>query len=248
MTADAQQRQRPKVQLVPWDPCDAKQYQRMIDQRIACGWRSEEVPEWKAKALKGVKLLYWVKIEDCTADQEEILAPHLEEFPYEKEPLTDTATTIGGCDRTPSRKSFFSIGHIALDVDPGFTKKFDLPLPDSAIWVKSLYISHPLQSLGLGRASMAAIEHLATLPPINATMLALDTIKSEMQLSEEMLSVSFEGTGRQRPAEPKANEEWYRRQGYEVVKVVEAGYDWTHAESGKTFPLTLVFMSKKLEV
>lgn len=59
----------------------------------------------------------------------------------EREALLDSATTVGGADRKPSGKEFFSIGHIALDMDPGFTKKFDLPLPDSAIWIKSLYIS-----------------------------------------------------------------------------------------------------------
>lgn len=95
---------------------------------------------------------------------------------------------------------------------------------------------------------MIAVEHLATMPPVNATILALDTIKSEMQLSEAMLSVAFEGSGRERPEEPRANEEWYRRQGYEVIKVAENGYDWTHALTGKTYPLTIVFMCKKLEV
>lgn len=57
---DGHQRQRPKVDLVPWDPNDQRQFQRMVAQRIACGWRAEEVPEWKLKVLKGVKLLYWV--------------------------------------------------------------------------------------------------------------------------------------------------------------------------------------------
>ena len=49
-----------KVRLIPWDAADVKQYQRMYDQRIACGWRHEEVPEWKDKVLAGTKFLYWV--------------------------------------------------------------------------------------------------------------------------------------------------------------------------------------------
>lgn len=49
-----------KVELVPWDPTDEKQFQRMVDQRTACGWAQDEVPEWKPKALEGKKFLYWI--------------------------------------------------------------------------------------------------------------------------------------------------------------------------------------------
>lgn len=49
-----------KVDLIPWDPTNEKQYQRMHDQRVACGWRIEEVPQWKEKQLKGIKFLYWI--------------------------------------------------------------------------------------------------------------------------------------------------------------------------------------------
>lgn len=49
-----------KVQLIPWDPTDDRQFQRMYDQRVACGWRMEEVGEWRDKQLRGVKFLYWI--------------------------------------------------------------------------------------------------------------------------------------------------------------------------------------------
>lgn len=49
-----------KVRLVPWDPTDEKQFQRMYDQRVACGWREDEVAEWKEKMLRGTKFLYWI--------------------------------------------------------------------------------------------------------------------------------------------------------------------------------------------
>lgn len=48
------------VELVPWDPTDDCQFQRMHDQRVMCGWHEDEVPEWKDKMLKGQKLLYWI--------------------------------------------------------------------------------------------------------------------------------------------------------------------------------------------
>lgn len=49
-----------KVCLVPWDPEDEQQYQRMYDQRIGCGWREGEVDEWRQKQLGGTKVLYWI--------------------------------------------------------------------------------------------------------------------------------------------------------------------------------------------
>jgi len=48
------------IELVPWDPTDECQFQRMHDQRVMCGWHEDEVPEWKDKMLKGQKLLYWI--------------------------------------------------------------------------------------------------------------------------------------------------------------------------------------------
>ncbi|MBE3044320.1 hypothetical protein IMZ48_17490 [Candidatus Bathyarchaeota archaeon] len=49
-----------KVELIPWDPTSEQQYERMFDQRVACGWREEEVPEWKEAQLNGTKALYWI--------------------------------------------------------------------------------------------------------------------------------------------------------------------------------------------
>lgn len=49
-----------KVRLIPWDPANAQQYQRMYLQRIACGWRQDEIGQWKDKLLRGTKFLYWI--------------------------------------------------------------------------------------------------------------------------------------------------------------------------------------------
>lgn len=49
-----------KVNLIPWNPLDDDHYQRMFDQRVACGWREDEVGEWKRKHLESVKFVYWV--------------------------------------------------------------------------------------------------------------------------------------------------------------------------------------------
>lgn len=49
-----------RVELIPWDPTSEAQFQRMYDQRVACGWREDEVGEWKDKMLNGQKFLYWI--------------------------------------------------------------------------------------------------------------------------------------------------------------------------------------------
>lgn len=49
-----------KVELIPWDHTSEAHYERMYDQRIACGWRANEVPDWKDSQLKGNKAMYWV--------------------------------------------------------------------------------------------------------------------------------------------------------------------------------------------
>ncbi|MBE3043179.1 GNAT family N-acetyltransferase [Candidatus Bathyarchaeota archaeon] len=60
------------------------------------------------------------------------------------------------------------------------------------IWIKSLYISSVLQSSGLGRAAMDALEAMAKDEPLCATTLMLDTVHKEHQLSEDF-AVPFYG-------------------------------------------------------
>ncbi|KAL2670504.1 hypothetical protein Neosp_014292 [[Neocosmospora] mangrovei] len=49
-----------KTALIPWDPSNEAHFKRMHDQRVACGWRYEEVEEWRSKMLKSKKFLYWI--------------------------------------------------------------------------------------------------------------------------------------------------------------------------------------------
>lgn len=49
-----------KVELIPWDPTSEAHYERMYNQRVACGWRETEVTDWKESHLKGHKAMYWV--------------------------------------------------------------------------------------------------------------------------------------------------------------------------------------------
>jgi hypothetical protein len=49
-----------KVILIPWDPKSERHVDRMFRQRIDCGWKADEVPEWAKKQLEGEKFLYWM--------------------------------------------------------------------------------------------------------------------------------------------------------------------------------------------
>jgi hypothetical protein len=49
-----------KVELIPWDYKSTEHVTRWYEQRVACGWRAEEVPENVEKAKKGDRMFYWV--------------------------------------------------------------------------------------------------------------------------------------------------------------------------------------------
>ena len=48
------------VELIPWDPNNEQQFQRMVDQRHACGWCHDEIDLWKENMLNNEKFLWWV--------------------------------------------------------------------------------------------------------------------------------------------------------------------------------------------
>lgn len=50
----------PKVDLIPWDPNSEEHVKRMFDQRVACGWRSDEVQSWIEHSNQGTMNLYWL--------------------------------------------------------------------------------------------------------------------------------------------------------------------------------------------
>ena len=74
-----------------------------------------------------------------------------------------------------------------------------------------------LQAGGLGRSAMSQTEAIAAAPPHSCTVAALDTMAEEYQLSEEHIRDVFDGRGVARPAKMRTNQEWYRRQGYELM-------------------------------
>ncbi|KAH8123508.1 hypothetical protein FP744_10004704 [Trichoderma asperellum] len=233
------------VELVPWDPDSDAHGQRLYDQRVACSWDEDLIDEWRAKVREGKKFLYWIKLSDDLAGKDDLMAKHIAKYPAEKEAIIDSATTLANSPRTPTSISFLPIGHIALDLYPDRNTRFSLP--QSTVWVKSLYISRAMQSGGFGRSAMHQIEHVATLPPLGATTMALDTATKEYQTRPECLAFYAKTTGRKVEAKDfRSNEEWYVRQGYEAIARDDQAYTWVDPKTAVQEVIPCVFLKKDI--
>lgn len=51
---------KPRIDLIPWDFNSEEHQQRMYLQRLACGWRSDEIQKWVELGRAGQKTLYWI--------------------------------------------------------------------------------------------------------------------------------------------------------------------------------------------
>ncbi|KAK1256223.1 hypothetical protein MKX07_008482 [Trichoderma sp. CBMAI-0711] len=233
------------VDLIPWDPENASHCARLYDQRVACSWDEDLIDEWKGKVREGKKILYWIKINNDLPAKEELLAKHIARYPNEKEAIVDTAETLGKAPRTPTSASFIPIGHIALDLFPDRNEQFKLP--QSTVWIKSLYISWAIQAGGFGRSAMHHLERLATQPPLRATTIALDTLTKDFQATPENLAIFNKIRGAELPVEQfRSNEDWYARQGYQVIEYITGLAKWRDRETGVEIDVPLVFMKKDL--
>ncbi|KAL1647472.1 hypothetical protein SLS58_002802 [Diplodia intermedia] len=145
-----------KVQLIPWDPESPDHVQRLVEQRLQCGWHAVRVAsKWRDEQRAGSKCLYWIQ----------------------KNAIKDTASSFWGVPRSPSTAEIHPIGHISIDRGNKEAEPLNLDLPDSGVyWIKTFYISNVLQNNGVGRAAMDMIETMATEAPLYARALALDTL------------------------------------------------------------------------
>lgn len=50
----------PKVTLIPWDPDSQQHVDRLYSQRVVCGWKSEEVHQWRALQRDGKMAINWI--------------------------------------------------------------------------------------------------------------------------------------------------------------------------------------------
>lgn len=90
------------------------------------------------------------------------------------------------------------IGHLALDKRPDEFEYLGLPR-QGPIYIAGLYISWPLQKYGIGKAAMTMAVDLAKTRPLNATMLVLDTVREDQQMSKEFIERVYLGRGKPAP-------------------------------------------------
>ncbi|KAL2755368.1 hypothetical protein ACRALDRAFT_1064493 [Sodiomyces alcalophilus JCM 7366] len=213
-----------KCRLIPWDPESDEHVERLVQQRIACGWNADKVAsEWKEDQLAGRKCIYWI----------------------EKRPLKDTSRSafIRQATHEPSLAWFVPVGHISLARDDPGAKHLDLGLPsDGAVWIKGVYVSGALQNRGLGRAAMDAAEAIAARPPLNARTLVLDTVQKDDQMRADYAVAMYGRVAKM------TNEDWYIRRGYRVLKVVPGYYGDLPDNKGRRWhEIRTTFLRKDLE-
>ncbi|KAJ5188725.1 hypothetical protein N7491_005045 [Penicillium cf. griseofulvum] len=208
-----------KVTLFPWDPNSDVHVRYLVSQRVECSWDQDKVEtKWKGQQLKGEKCIYWVN----------------------DEILQDTATTINGVPREPTKENFIPIGHISLDSKNPDAEHIEFDLPaENIFWIKTFYVKKSIQGQGIGRATMDEVEDMAAREPLLARILMLDTVQKDDQKREEFANVTYGGI-------PKTtNEEWYARRGYQLIKTVQ-NYYRVPDKNGKVWDTKTVFMRKDI--
>lgn len=215
----------------------------MYEQRVACGWKASQVESWRELQRSGKFTLQWVVLSpttDPSSSYNSKIQKHTTAYPKQSTPLLDTATSLGGKPRLATDitgREFMPVGHISLNTE---YEEPDFVEPEEGLYfIATFWISPPLQSLGLGRASMDAVEAMATNPPLNARVLALSTVANEYEGKAER----WAALGREPPK--LSNQDWYARRGYEVFKRVEE--KWSEKdEMGKEWWFAGVFMRKEI--
>lgn len=101
---------------------------------------------------------------------------------------------------------------------------------------------------------MSVVENWAPKAPFNSKYLAIDTASAESHTDEDFLYVNYDLEGLPRPKVNRTNQEWYSRQGYQIMPIPEEdhpaihrGWQWKHPETGKMLMTWTVYMVKKLE-
>lgn len=107
-----------------------------------------------------------------------------------------------------------------------------------------LYVSWCLQRYGFGREAMRLVEHIASLEPLSAKWIVLDTMPRDQQMKAGFLKKVYTAQGRAAPTVPI--QDWYERQGYEAFARDVAAYKWENAVTGETEDFDYLFLRKKL--
>ncbi|OBT59648.1 hypothetical protein VE04_00151 [Pseudogymnoascus sp. 24MN13] len=226
---------RAKVDLIAWDPDSPAHTERMVQHRIACGWKQDYIEGWRGLQREGKMGLQWVVLSEEDPGKETKLAQHLLKYPEDATPILDTATSLAGKPRLPSSRSFVPVGHISLDSESPNPGQADAS--QGLYCITTLYISRAIHGGGLGRAALDAVESQAINEPLCAKILSLDTLANSSWNRTDI----WEEMGQKKPE--MSAEDWYERCGYKAWRYIE-GHIQHRTDDGRVWPLDGVFMKK----
>ncbi|KAG4419632.1 hypothetical protein IFR04_007229 [Cadophora malorum] len=231
----------PQVKLVPWDFTSPEHVERLIQQRIHCGWDSERVESWRPKQESGEFNLQWIVLSDDDPLKDDKVLKHTSEYPSESKLLQDTALSFGGKPRIIPlpQASFIPVGHICLGPTPAHYDDPKEPFAKGSYWISNFYVSRAVQSSGLGRAAMDTAERIATSEPLNARLLGLNAInKEDPDCEEKYKALNL-------PIPPFSNQDWYERRGYKLYMDIPKAFSKTDS-TGKIWFWDAVCLKKTI--
>ncbi|KAI0868282.1 hypothetical protein GGS24DRAFT_219597 [Hypoxylon argillaceum] len=230
----------PPLYLIPWDPDSQEHVDRLRLQRIACGWKVEQVEIWRDPQRKGEIGLHWVVLHPDHPETLSRLEKHFGAYPNEVEALQDTCTMILGRPHKPNPliPSFFPVGHIALDSVTS-VPELGTSLSDGILSLMNFYISKSLQSLGLGGVALSYCEKMAK-EEFGAKAITLETISNHECRADSPRLIAMK-----RPPPKVTNQDWYSRRGYRVYGSKEVAW-FDIDETGKEWGIGSVFLRKDL--
>ncbi|KAI1248406.1 hypothetical protein MGN70_009604 [Eutypa lata] len=170
--------QRPSLILIPWDPDSPEHVDRLVQQRIACGWKKEYVENWQDQQREGKIGLHWLVLPLDDERTALLVQKHMSAFPREAKELGNTCKSIFSRPTSdPAMSTFVPIGHISLDAWTG-DEKLDTSPAKGIYSLTTFYISKVLQGAGLGGTALRMCEEMAA-RDFGATTITLSTIANE---------------------------------------------------------------------
>ncbi|KAL2827945.1 hypothetical protein BDW59DRAFT_53164 [Aspergillus cavernicola] len=199
--------------LTPINLTNPSEHEELLQQRIACGWDNtpEKIATWRKKQDAGLKSFFWI-----TAPSRDV-------------PLD------GATEQTLAR-----VGHISLDAyaDP---VDWDVANDEKTnLVIQTFFILPKYRSGGIGGATMAMIEGMATKTPYGSPNCEYITLSA---LSKKHYYDEVSGPY-VRTVMPICNQEWYEKRGYIVWKE-EPKYEDTLPDNMKVV-FDAVYMRKKV--
>ncbi|KAI1282696.1 hypothetical protein F5Y07DRAFT_350637 [Xylaria sp. FL0933] len=229
------------VYLIPWDPDSQEHVDRMKLQRIACGWKFDQVDKsWRDRQRNGQTGLHWVVLHPDHPETPSRLESHFAAYPNQVEALLDSCKTILGRPHKPDPlvPFFHPVGHIALDAVTDIPE-LETSLSNEVLSLMHFYISSALRNRGLGGAAMAYCEKMAR-EEFGAKAITLETVANEECAVDSPRRIALH-----RPILAITNQDWYERHGYRVYLNQKAA--WTDIDdTGKEWPTTNSLLRKEL--